>query len=106
MWGRSSDPSPYAPVETDDDSDNYTDDFIMREVKMQKDILREQDDNLDLLGGSISRMGEMALGIKSEIETQNKMIGDLEEDVDQAQNNIDLVTEKTKDLIKKSGGLK
>jgi len=31
------------------------------------------------------------------------MIGDLEEDIDQAQTNIDLVTEKTKDLIKKSG---
>ena len=40
-----------------------------------RELLKEQDDSLDVLGQSISRMGEMALGIKSEIETQNKYDG-------------------------------
>jgi len=67
-------------------------------------LLKDQDLSLDQLGDAVHRIGTIALELGSEISSQNKMIDDLEEDMDHAQTSIDLVTAKTKDLVKKSGG--
>jgi hypothetical protein len=67
-------------------------------------LLKDQDSSLDQLGDAVHRIGAIALEIGSEITSQNQMIDDLEQDVDHAQSSIDLVTAKTKDLVKKSGG--
>ena len=94
--------SPYSQVSTNDDDNG--DDFIMRQVKQQKAMMNQQDRDLDVLGDAVGRIGLIAQELGGEITAQNKMIDELDEDMDQAQGNIDLVTAKTKDLIKKSGG--
>ena len=46
----------------------------------------------------------MSKGIHEELEIQNKMLGALESDVEMGQSNLDIVTSKVHDLVKKSGG--
>ena len=46
-------------------------------------MIKEQDDGLDLLGASVGRIGELARDLGNEITLQNKMIGDLDEDMEQ-----------------------
>ena len=51
-------------------------------------------------------MGEMSMGIHEELSSQNKMLDGLDGDLDKAALNLDIVTKKTQELIKKSGGCK
>lgn len=63
----------------------------------------EQDEHLGVLEASIQRLGKLGLNISDEIKSQNKMLDGMEEDVDHAQTQVELITQKTKELIKKSG---
>ncbi len=44
--------------------------------------------------------------IHNELKDQNVMLGNLDEDFEDAMHGMDLVTKKTKELIRKSGGCK
>lgn len=66
--------------------------------------MREQDDNLDILGSSVSRLGDLSLNMSKEIELQNRMLDSLEADTDSARDKVDILTKKTKEIIQKSGG--
>jgi syntaxin 6 len=68
--------------------------------------LKEQDSNLEQLGASVARLGEISLNISEEINSQNKMLSRLETDTETAEDKVSSLTEKTKDLIKKAGGKK
>jgi t-SNARE complex subunit (syntaxin) len=46
----------------------------------------------------------LSLGIHEELNSQNRMLDDMENDLENATTNLEIVTKKTKDLIKKSGG--
>lgn len=88
------------------DSDSDEDDFIQREIKSQKLQMKEQDEGLEMLSESAQRLGKLSMNISEELDTQNKMLDQMENDLDKATSNLDFVTIKTKDLIKKSGGKK
>ena len=49
-------------------------------------------------------MGQISLEISSELKMQNKMLDDMGEELDSAELNLAVVTKKTQELIKKSGG--
>jgi len=66
--------------------------------------MRKQDEGLDMLSQSAQRLGKLSLNISEELEGQNKMLDDMENDLDRATLNLNFVTSKTKELIKKSGG--
>ena len=75
--------------------------------KLQFDRRRqEQDKNLEILGDSVLRLGQMSLNISEEIDSQNRMLTKLEVDVETAQDNVDGLTKRTKELVNKSGGPK
>ena len=75
--------------------------------KLQFDRRRqEQDKNLEILGDSVLRLGQMSLNISEEIDSQNRMLTKLEIDVETAQDNVDGLTKRTKELVNKSGGPK
>mmetsp|Transcript_63251 Transcript_63251/g.93851 ORF Transcript_63251/g.93851 Transcript_63251/m.93851 type:complete len:82 (-) Transcript_63251:164-409(-) len=59
-----------------------------------------------MLSQSADRLAQVSLGISEELGHQNKMIDEMENDLDKATTNINYVTAKTRDLIKKSGGKK
>jgi uncharacterized protein YoxC len=45
----------------------------------------------------------MSLTISNEIKDQNRMLESMDGDVDDAQSQLDVITKKTAELIKKSG---
>ena len=80
------------------------DDIIMQHVRSQQDLLNRQDESLSLLGEGAARLGELSLGISQELRLQNKMIDEIGNDIERAEDNMHYVTKKTKDLIELSGG--
>ena len=62
--------NPYSHVPNEEEDE--ADDFIMRQIKMQKDLVKEQDNDLELMSEGVGRLGEMALEIGKEIDIQNK----------------------------------
>lgn len=65
--------------------------------------LSEQNANLDILEQSVSRLGQISLSISNEITEQNRSLDALDRDIEEGQSRIDLVTQRTKDLVKKTG---
>lgn len=68
--------------------------------------MRKQDEGLDMLSESIARLGDRAMGISDELGQQNKMLSAMETDLDTAGEELDLVTRKTRELIRSAGGKK
>jgi t-SNARE complex subunit (syntaxin) len=68
--------------------------------------LKDQDSSLESLGKSVSRLGELSLTISKEIDTQNRLLDNLEVDVDRAKESTDSILKRTKELVAKSGGYK
>lgn len=66
--------------------------------------LARQDQGLEMLAQSAQRLGQMSNTITEELDYQNKMLNDIEEDLDTATDNLDLITRKTKEMITKAGG--
>jgi len=82
------------------------DGFIESQSRHQQNQLRVQDEGLEMLSASAARLGELSLNIHEEVGHQNKMLDDMNEDLDQAANNLDLLTKKTQLLIQSAGGKK
>ena len=55
-----------------DDNDDDEEDFIQRQIRHQQLEMRRQDDGLDMLSQSASRLGTLSLGISEELGQQNK----------------------------------
>lgn len=68
--------------------------------------MKEQDDSLEALGGSVLRLGQLSLGISEEIDHQNNMLNKLEVDLETANDNVGRLTQTTKAMVKKAGGSK
>jgi len=75
---------------------DYEDDRSF-EKKMQ-----DQDQNLDSLGRSVTRLGELSLTISKEIDTQSRILSDLELEVEDAQVNTESLMTKTNEFLNKS----
>jgi SNARE domain len=70
----------------------------------QQQLLQQQDMGLDMLGQQAQRLGQMSLQISEELDSQNKILSEMDQDLDEANQNLDLVTRKTKEFIEASGG--
>ena len=90
--------------DSDSDQDDFEDDFIQKQIRTQQLELQKQDEGLDMLTESANRLGTLSLGIHEELNSQNMMLDDMENELDKATTNLNIVTRKTRDLIKKSGG--
>lgn len=90
---------PVGEYDDDDDRNNWSD-------KRFAQKLNKQNDNLDILEASTNRLGEISLNISKEIDLQNRMLSNLEGDVSITQEKVEMLTRKTRDLVKKSGGPK
>lgn len=103
MFTRNTGPM-YSRVGFDSDSDEEPDDFIQHQVRQQQLQMQKQDEGLEMLTESANRLGTLSLGIHEELNSQNRMLDDMEGDLENATTNLDIVTKRTRDLIKKSGG--
>lgn len=68
-------------------------------------LMQHQDDTLDELDAAVTRVGRMADGIHDEIGQQNKMLTEMESDLDEAEEQLGLVMGKlSKFLQTKNNG--
>lgn len=82
------------------------DDFVGMQMQEQKRAMADQDDALDRLSKSVTRIGDASLAISHELDSQNKMIDELDDELEHASEGVDMVTRRTKELLRKSGGPK
>ena len=59
-----------------------------------------------MLSVQVERLGQMSMGISEELGHQNTLLESMETELDDAAEELDLVTRKTKEFIKMSGGEK
>ena len=74
---------------------------MQRQVQMKR---QEQNQSLDLLGESVTRLGNLSLSISKEIDDQNRMLDELQDDIDTAQDGANRLTKTTAALVKAAGG--
>lgn len=90
---------------SDSDSDE-ADDFISQQVRNQRQQFKKQDEGLEMLSQSADRLGQLSMGIHEELGQQNKLLDEMEDDLDKATTRLDYVTQKTRELVQRSGGKK
>ena len=84
-------------------SDN---DYAANSLQRQQELMQQQDQGLEMLSQSAERLGQMSMAISEELGQQNMMLDEMDADLDQAGENLDYVTKKTKEFIDKAGGTK
>ena len=86
-----------------DDEEASNDSSSTGGVALIGNRLKEQDTSLDILEKSIGRLGEMSLQISEEVESQNRSLDALEQEVENSQRQAETITKKTEELLKMAG---
>jgi hypothetical protein len=81
-------------------------DPVADSMQRQQQLFAEQDQGLEMLGQSAERLGKMSMAIHEELGFQNKMLDEMEGDLEEASQNLDSVTKKAKEFIDQAGGTK
>lgn len=67
-----------------------------------KDVLRDQDEQLDRLGDTIGRQRDLSIQIGDELDEQVNMLDDVEDHVDRHQSTLDRARKSLGDVARKS----
>jgi len=74
--------------------------YIHQQHGKTRQILQEQDENLEQLDGAVDRVHRMANEIHGELKTQSRLIGDLETELDETTEKMNFVMGKLAKLLK------
>ncbi|OQR96366.1 Syntaxin-6 [Achlya hypogyna] len=74
--------------------------LFVDEKQRQAQIIKEQDASLDQLHTSVGRLGQVAVTIKTEVESQNTMLKDVDADLDDTTERMNFVMAKMSRLLK------
>jgi hypothetical protein len=89
---------------SDDSLSDGESDHRLDPARRQQLQLAEQDKGLELLSQATDRLGVMSMAISEELGQQNRILDDMDADLEEAAINMDFVTKKTKEFIDQSGG--
>jgi hypothetical protein len=64
----------------------------------QQQLMQQQDQGLEMLAQSAERLGTLSMAIHDELGQQNKMLEEMDQDLDEAQEHLGYVTRKTKEV--------
>ena len=78
--------------------------FVGSEMERQALITRQQDHQLDEIEMAVGRIGQMGRTIGEELESQQRILNALDEDMDTTQTRLKATIKKINDIIRKSGG--
>jgi hypothetical protein len=67
-------------------------------------LQQQQNVGLEMLEQHVSQLGQMSLQISDELDNHNRILDDMDTDLDEALSNLDYVTQTTKQFIQASGG--
>ena len=90
-----------AALERERERDN--DAFLDAQERSTMQIMRQQDEELDELGGAVRRLGDVGLTIGRELEEQQVMLEELEEDVETTRGKLRAAQRKMEKLVEKAG---
>lgn len=74
--------------------------FIADSAAKTSVLMQQQDETLDDLDEAVVRVGEMATTIHSELDEQNKMLSEMDEDLQDAEEKLGMVMGKLGKLLK------
>jgi len=74
--------------------------FIHDKQAEARMMMDQQDEDLTELGQGVDRLNELSVGINQELKLQNKMLNDLDRDVDEAAEKMNFVMGKLARLLK------
>uniref|UniRef100_A0A1I7ZVU0 t-SNARE coiled-coil homology domain-containing protein n=1 Tax=Steinernema glaseri TaxID=37863 RepID=A0A1I7ZVU0_9BILA len=74
--------------------DEPGDDFVAATFQKQQQIMEEQDEDLQLVGESVSTLKHMSYRIGDELEEQSRMLSDLGNDMERTESKLDGVMKK------------
>ncbi|ETI35562.1 hypothetical protein, variant 18 [Phytophthora nicotianae] len=74
--------------------------FLEEETQRQQQIMQEQDQSLAGLHSDITRLHGVTVEISSEVKSQNKMLDDLTDDVEEAQERMNFVMGRLSKMLK------
>ncbi|ETO64288.1 hypothetical protein, variant 1 [Phytophthora nicotianae P1976] len=77
--------------------------FLEEETQRQQQIMQEQDQSLAGLHSDITRLHGVTVEISSEVKSQNKMLDDLTDDVEEAQERMNFVMGRLSKMLKTKG---
>lgn len=83
------------PATRENDSFSY-------EAEQQALMLKEQDEDLDDLSDAVGRIAEVGLVIHTELSGQDRLIDDLNKDMDNTSNRLDFVQKRIATVLKKA----
>ena len=75
-------------------------DYLRDQAQAQAQLRKEQDQGLDKIGNTLDRLNEMAVTIDSELKEQDKILADIDTDMDSAQNKMDGAIKSVEKLLK------
>jgi SYP6 family syntaxin len=79
------------------------DGYLNSQGDQQQLLMQRQDVDLDDISASINRIGQVGLTIGEELETQGKMLDDLEQDVEGTNSRLQAAQRKMNQVLKKAG---
>lgn len=82
---------------------SHDEDFYGSESDKQALLMKEQDQDLDELSASVERLGGVGLTIHDELISQDRIIDDLGQEMDNTANRLDFVQKKVALVMKKAG---
>ncbi|KAK0421251.1 hypothetical protein QR680_015138 [Steinernema hermaphroditum] len=85
--------NPYRYSKLPDDQGDG-DDFVSTTLQKQRQLMDEQDEDLELVGASVSTLKQMSYRIGDELEEQSIMLGDLGNDMERVESKLDGVMKK------------
>lgn len=78
--------------------------FIKGQKQQTVQMIKQQDDNLVVLGSAVDRVGEMAKTINTEVKEQSIMLDGLDQDINDASSRLNTVQEALGKLLKTKDG--
>lgn len=85
------------------DASMHDEDFYMSESDKQALLMKEQDQDLDDLSVTVERLGDVGLTIHDELVSQERIIDDLGQEMENTANRLDFVQKKVAVIMKKAG---
>jgi mevalonate kinase len=70
---------------------NENEDFVQNQHKVTRQLIKDQDQSLEHLGGAVDRLGEYGREINTEIKSQGKMLDSLGNEIDVASEKMNTV---------------
>ena len=77
--------------------------YLGNAAEQHASLIRRQDEDLEDLSEAVKKLGVVAGTIGEELDSQGKLLDDLEEDVDGVSNRLGAAQRKLKTVIEKTG---